>query len=54
MPIAPRYVFYILAEKTRLLPSTPVFSPAPSGKAKAPTTDELYRALGITPKQSAK
>ena len=49
-----RFVDSFVGEKTRLLPSTPVFSPAPGGKAKAPSTDELYRVLGITPKQSGK
>ncbi|XP_052075750.1 afadin- and alpha-actinin-binding protein B-like isoform X2 [Mytilus californianus] len=38
------------SEGTRLLPSTPVFSPAPSGKPKTPSTVELYKILGLTPK----
>lgn len=37
-------------EGTRLLPSTPVFSPAPSSKPKTPSTVELYKILGLTPK----
>ncbi|OWF38122.1 afadin- and alpha-actinin-binding protein B-like [Mizuhopecten yessoensis] len=41
-------------EGTRLLPSTPMFSPAPSSKPKTPSTTELYRVLGITPKDLPK
>ncbi|KAJ8306064.1 hypothetical protein KUTeg_016609 [Tegillarca granosa] len=37
-------------EKQRLLPSTPMFSPAPSEPPKTPSTQELYRILGLTPK----
>ncbi|KAL3869949.1 hypothetical protein ACJMK2_042569 [Sinanodonta woodiana] len=42
------------SQGTRLLPSTPVFSPAPSKVPKTPSTAELYRVLGITYKGSLK
>ncbi|KAK3585013.1 hypothetical protein CHS0354_024927 [Potamilus streckersoni] len=42
------------SQGTRLLPSTPVFSPAPSKIPKTPSTAELYRVLGITHKSSLK
>ncbi|XP_048762677.2 afadin- and alpha-actinin-binding protein-like [Ostrea edulis] len=38
-------------DSVRLLPSTPQFSPAPSGQPKTPSTVELLRFLGITPKE---
>nr|XP_022317961.1 afadin- and alpha-actinin-binding protein-like isoform X2 [Crassostrea virginica] len=38
-------------DSARLLPSTPLFSPAPSGQPKTPSTVELFRFLGITPKE---
>lgn len=36
-------------DSVRLLPSTPLFSPAPLGQPKTPSTVELFRFLGITP-----
>lgn len=38
-------------DSARLLPSTPLFSPAPSGQPKTPSTVELFRFLGITPQE---
>lgn len=38
-------------DSVRLLPSTPLFSPAPSGQPKTPSTVELFRFLGITPQE---
>ncbi|XP_062617225.1 afadin- and alpha-actinin-binding protein-like [Saccostrea cucullata] len=38
-------------DSIRLLPSTPQFSPAYPGQPKTPSTVELFRFLGITPKE---